>query len=546
VAEGRAAVARARAKASYVAMPSASSPETDPRALGSVVHLLRRRAAECGDAEFLRFSGHAVTFAEAEAESSRRAAAIRALGLLPGDRLALMLPNGLDFPLTWLAAARAGTPVVAVNPAYGEEDLAYVLADSGARAAVAGAAELPKLERARPRCPGLEWTGGPEDLPRVAAGEPVQPPSLDGPAADTVVSLQYTSGTTGFPKGCVLTHGYWLRLAATIRAYGTLGPGDVALTAQPFYYMDPIWNMVLCLLAGMPLAILPRFSVSTFWRQVGEERATFFYCIGTMPSYLFQAPADPELDRGHRVRLVLCSGIPERHHAAFEERWGCPWRETYGTTELGVVLMVPPGDTGSVGSGAMGEPVPGREVRVVDEEGHPVADGDAGELQVRGPDTMLGYWTPAGPDTGWLTEDGWASTGDRVRHEEHGYRHLGRLKDVIRRAGENIAAAEVEAALRDHPLVRAAACVAVPDELRGEEVLAFVQLTRDAGVDEAPPETLAEFLERRLAPFKVPRYWSYVDSFPLTPSQKIAKALLVPDGGDPCSGAWDRRDGRWR
>lgn len=527
-------------------MSSAPRPLADPHAHGSIPRLLERRAAERADGDFLRFEGRSVTFGAVAEESALLAAGIGALGLRPGDRIALMLPNGIDFPVAWLAAARARTPVVPVNPGYGDEDLAHVLSDSGTRAALAGPEAAAKLEALGARCPDVGWVGGPGELRARGVESGQAPPPVDGPDLDTAVSVQYTSGTTGFPKGCVLTHGYWLRLAATMQAYGRFGPQDVALTAQPFHYMDPTWNLVLCLVAGMPLAVLPRFSVSTFWRQVRDAGATFFYCIGTMPSYLFRSAPDPELDRGHRVRLVLCSGIPADRHAAFEARWGCPWRETYGTTELGVVLMAPLEDVGSVGSGTMGEPVPGREVRVVDGAGRPVADGEEGEMQVRGPDTMLGYWSGEGPDTGWLTTDGWAPTGDRVRHEAHGFRHLGRLKDVIRRAGENIAAAEVEAALRTHPRVREAACVAVPDDLRGEEVRAYVQLVEGVDPTATPPEVLAAFAEGRLASFKVPRYWSYVDRFPLTPSQKIAKTRLAATDADPLTGAWDRREGRWR
>jgi len=518
----------------------------DPHAHGSIPLLLDRRAAEDGDRDLLRFEGRRATLSEVARDSALLASGIRALGLRPGDRLALMLPNGIDFPVAWLAATRAGTPVVPVNPGYGDEDLAHVLSDSGARAVVADPDATARVEAVRARCPALDWVGGPSELRAAAEAAGAPPLPAAAPPPDTPVTIQYTSGTTGFPKGCVLTHGYWLRLAVTMQAYGRFGPEDVALTAQPFHYMDPTWNLVLCLVAGMPLVILPRFSVSTFWRQVRDTGATFFYCIGTMPSYLFRSPPAPGLDRGHRVRLVLCSGIPEERHAAFEERWGCRWRETYGTTELGVVLLAPPEDAGSVGSGAMGEPVPGREVRVVDEVGESVADGEPGEMQVRGPDTMLGYWSGDGADTSWLTADGWAPTGDRVRHEAHGYRHLGRLRDVIRRAGENIAAAEVEAALRAHPLVREAACVAVPDPLRGEEVRAYVQRVEGADPVAVGPEALAEFAEERLAAFKVPRYWSFVERFPLTPSQKIAKRKLAGGDGDPVAGAWDRREGSWR
>ncbi|WP_344925006.1 AMP-binding protein, partial [Streptosporangium carneum] len=343
---------------------------------------------------------------------------------------------------------------------------------------------------------------------------------LPGIGQDDLVNLQYTSGTTGFPKGCMLTHGYWLRLAEL--AAGLVGArrGDVDLTAQPFSYMDPQWNTVLCLQVGIPLVILPRFSASTFWRSVREEGATFLYLLGTMPTYLFRQPEDPQ-DRAHRVRLVLCSGIVADLHAAFEQRWGAPWREAYGMTETGVDLAVPLDDDACVGSGAAGVPVPGKQVELVD-----------GEIVVTGSPMMLGYWND--PEaTAERIRDGRLYTGDLGRRDERGYIHLvGRRKDMIRRGGENIAAAEVEAALARHPAVRAAAVVAVPDELRGEEVKAFVQVC-----SAVPPQELVEFVGQRLAGFKVPRFVEYVDEFPMTPSERIAKHLLPTGRGD----AYDAR-----
>ncbi|HZD03529.1 MAG TPA: AMP-binding protein, partial [Longimicrobiales bacterium] len=484
-------------------------------------------------------------------------------------------PNGLEFPVAWLAVARMGALVVPVNPGYGRSDLVHVLRDSGARLAIGGPDEIGRLHGALGECPALERvcflapgpagaagrSGGGEVIASPSAVDPPGPgrsvdlgaasartrpfDPLDDLAPPTPVTIQYTSGTTGFPKGCVLTHGYWLRLAATVQASIGLGPGDAALTAQPFHYMDPVWNLALAILAGIPLVILPRFSASTFWCSVKENDVTFFYCIGTMPLFLDQQPEDPAVERGHRVRLALCSGIPPRRHADFERRWGCPWRETYGTTELGVVLLVPPEDAASVGSGAMGGPVPEREVRVVGREREEVLPGQMGELQVRGPDTMLGYWDAAAAAPRRHPAGAWKPTGDLVVRDARGYyHHVGRLNDMIRRGGENIAAVEVEAALCEHPAVRAVACTAVADELRGEEVKAYVELRPGTSPADVPPAELAGFLRGRLAAFKVPRFWAYVEEFPLTPSHKIAKARLAGEA-DPRAGAFDLATGRW-
>ncbi|WP_242908065.1 AMP-binding protein [Actinomadura terrae] len=485
--------------------------------------LLRRRAATAPERPLLRFGAVTLTVGQVAERAARLANVLRAHGVGRGDRVAVMMPNGAGFPVAWLAIASLGAVAVPVNIGYRSADLTHVIGDSGARTALAGgpdaAAALlqagveqvgvldPADAGPAPSIPGTFDAG--TEMGRASAA--FDPPEL-GP--DDLVNIQYTSGTTGFPKGCVLTHGYWLRTAELVRDMIGVSETDVDLTAQPFSYMDPQWNTVLCLLTGIPLVILPRFSASTFWKSVREHGVTFFYVLGTMPVFLLRQPPDAA-DRDHAVRLVLCSGIVPQLHAAMEERWGVPWREAYGTTETGADLYVPVDDTASVGSGAVGVPVPGKEVRIVD-----------GELAVRGEPMMRGYWNdPAA--TAERIRDGWLYTGDLARQDERGRFHLvGRRKDMIRRGGENVAAAEVEAVLVRHPAVRAAAVVAVPDALRGEEVKAFVQVS-----ERTDPSELIAFVRERLAPFKVPRFLEYVAEFPMTPSERIAKHLLPTGRG---------------
>ncbi|HJU66532.1 MAG TPA: AMP-binding protein, partial [Gemmatimonadaceae bacterium] len=301
----------------------------------------------------------------------------------------------------------------------------------------------------------------------------------------------------------------------------------------------------LCLLRGMELLILPRFSASTFWREIAVAGVNWFYCLGTMPLLLLKQPADQAVDRKHHVRFVLCSGIDPRRHRDMERRWGCPWREIYGSTEIGSGLMVPLDDSASVGSGAMGHAVPGREARIVGPDDRPFSDGEIGELVFRGEHMMRGYHRDPDATARWC-RDGWAHTGDLAYRDERGYIHLtGRLKDMIRRGGENISAVEVESVLCQHPAVRAAACVPVPDELRGEEVKVFVQLQPGESDSSAPPELLLEFVRQKLAPFKVPRYVEYVKRFPLTPSERIEKARLLASKPDQRIGAYDAATRSW-
>ncbi|GII92066.1 AMP-binding protein [Sinosporangium siamense] len=495
----------------------------------SLGHLLRERAEAAGHRTLLRFPGVAeLTVADADLRSNRLANGLARLGVGKGDRVVVMLANGLGFPLLWFALAKLGAVIVPVNAGYRRDDLRHVLTDSGAGVAVAGTPEAARLLRDAGGVRAVVMldaaTGDPRDGEYGTAIDISDPHfELGDVGPGDLLNLQYTSGTTGFPKGCMLTHGYWLRLAGAAADLMEVREDDVDMTAQPYSYMDPQWNTVLCLMAGIPLVVLPRFSASGFWGSVREHGVTFFYVLGTMPVYLLKQPADPVLDRAHRVRAVLCSGIAPGIHRALEERWGAPWREAYGSTETGVDLFVPLEDAGSVGSGLMGRPVPGKRVEIRD-----------GEMVVKGEPMMLGYWNRPP-----VFDDGWFHTGDLVERAANGYfRLVGRTKDMIRRGGENIAAAEVEAVLTGHPSVLAAAVVPVPDELRGEEVLAYLR-TREP----VEPGEVVKYVADRLAKFKVPRFVVFVDDFPMTPSERIAKHALTTAGAhvyDAVKGEWVR------
>jgi crotonobetaine/carnitine-CoA ligase len=364
--------------------------------------------------------------------------------------------------------------------------------------------------------------------------------------ADDLLNIQYTSGTTGFPKGCMLTHDYWLLLGQTAAHFMKMQARDVDLTAQPFYYMDPQWNTVACLMAGATLVIIERFSASRFWSTVHRHGVTVLYMLGTMPFFLLKQDENPALERAHRLRMIACSGIVPDFHREFERRWNVPWREAFGMTETGVDLVVPLDDIASVGSGAMSAPVPTKQARVVDSDGQTLPDGEIGELVVSGKPMMQGYWNEL-DITAQTIRDGWLHTGDLVYRDERGYFHwVGRLKDMIRRSGENIATAEVESVLIEHPAVQAAAVIAVPDALRGEEVKAYIILKTGENQESVPPHSLHAFAAQKLAAFKLPRYIEYVDHLPLTPSERVAKHLLIAAKPDLRTDSYDLLEQRWR
>ncbi|MFG1711132.1 AMP-binding protein [Nonomuraea sp. M3C6] len=459
----------------------------------TIPDLMRHAARTYGEREFLRFPDTSLTFADADARSDRLAQGLIDKGVQPGDRVAIMMDNVPAWPLSWLGILKAGAIAVPVNARYQAADLAHVLDDSGA------VLTLTTVDYAR--------------IP--------EPLNTHIPLkADDVANFQYTSGTTGFPKACMLTHDYWLRTAQIAADQVRLRDDDVMLIAQAYSYMDPQWATLLCLIGGIPLVVLPRFSASGFWASAREHGATLTYVLGSMPLLMHKQPPHPH-DRDNRMRLVLCSGIQPDLHQAFEERWGAPWRELYGSTESGPDLVVPVDAAETVGTGAMGLAPPGKEVEL---------DRETGEILVRGVPMMNGYWNH--PEaTAHAFRGGWYHTGDLGFRDASGYiHHAGRLKDMVRRGGENISCAEVERVLTQHPAVLQAALVPIPDDLWGELPKAFLQLRPGHGPDESTAVSVIEHARERLARFKIPAYVEFVEAFSLTPSARIEKRhLLTPE-----------------
>jgi carnitine-CoA ligase len=469
----------------------------------SLVSLLERAAATWPRRPAWTFvaadnSERTLTFQEVADGSAATAQALSERGVVAGDRVAVMLDNQPEFPLTWLGLARLGAAIVPLNVRYRTADAQHLLDDAGVRLAVTAPAYAGLLRGLSPApevvlFDDLRPTGGP------FRQEPIDPGGI--------VNVQYTSGTTGRPKGCLLSHRYWTTLGGSmVEEFPRIGADDVMLTAQPFHYVDPQWNVVTALMAGAHLVALDGFHPSTFWDQVRHHGVTYFYCLAAMPTLMYKMPVGPT-DRDHRVRAVQCSAIPTALHADLEDRWGTPWFEAFGMTETGADIRVSSDDHDElVGSGCLGRPAAHREVRI----------DDGGQLWLRGPGMMDGYLGHPDPFV-----DGWFPTGDLARLDEQGRIYLeGRLKDMIRRSGENIAAREVEDVLLAHPAVRLAAVVGVPDEIRGEEVKAYVVAPGSSA------EALSAWCGERLAAFKVPSRWEFRDDLPLTASHRVEKAKL--------------------
>jgi carnitine-CoA ligase len=493
-----------------------------------LLSLVRRAAARFGERRFMTFGdGGSMSFADL----ARRVAGFRRhlaseIGVAPGERVALMLKNSLFYPVAWLGTVTAGAVAVPVNSRLGRSDAGYLLEHSGAVAvvvdgetqAVARSALADRRARvvvARTGDPMAEYSAPGDDRPALHAG--------------MLANIQYTSGTTGFPKGCMLTHRYWQRIAAGSIDAVELTEADTLLTSQPHSYIDPQWQVIAALRSGAHLVLLDGFHPRSFMADVARFGVTVFYCLGVMPTLLLKQPP-AAADRQHSLRGVFCSAIPVQHHARIEERWGVPWREAFGMTETGINLAVPAGEGAeAVGTACIGRPVAHNEAAVIDEHGRELPAGEIGELVVRGLGFMEGYYRD--PDaTAAFFRSGWAHTGDLASRDESGrYYYRGRRKEMIRRGGENISPVEIEAALTTHPDVVECAVTPVPDPDLGEEIKAYVVLTAGSASDAA---ALAAHMAGRLARFKVPRYWEFRPSLPHTVSERVAKHQLLDDAGD--------------
>ncbi|WP_293812408.1 class I adenylate-forming enzyme family protein [uncultured Bosea sp.] len=511
----------------------------------------RARATELGDRLFIDVfdRGETATYAQADRASNQIASALASLGIGKGDRVAVMLPNRILYPLLFLALAKLGAIHVPVNTRYTPREVAYVAGDSGATAFVIDPTHLDTLaaveehDRVPPAGRILVPDGmqrpGMVDFDALVAQATDGPPPEPGIGPNDLMNIQYTSGTTGFPKGCMLSHDYWLVLAQAAAGWDGERPNRL-LTAQPFFYMDPQWHLLKTMVLGGTLLIAPQLSSSRFigWvKQHGVEWCQF-------PILMTRQPEAVD-DSATALKQVATFGWDGETCRVFRKRFGVRAREGFGMTEIGLGILMPPTFEAMYDSGSVGIDAPFRETTIRDESGLPVRPGQRGELWVRGRGLLQGYWNrpDADADVFRSAEDGgprWFRTGDLFEGDELGFLWLvGRLKDMIRRSSENIAAREVEAVIRELPQIEDCAAVPVPDPMRGEEVKIYIQLKPGVSQSELPPQAIRDHARHNLAAFKVPRFYAYVESFPRTVSNKIEKRNLVAGVSDLRADAWD-------
>jgi len=492
--------------------------------------LLRRPLERDPDRPLLESDGSWTTAAELERLASRLASGLTALGLEEGDRVALLLPNGREAVVCYLACFRMRLVIVPLDYQYHPLQIGYALGHSGAAVLIASHERIPGLDEAGvlgavPRV--VIVGGGPtagsrrpfESLLGAERELAVEAPHDDAPAV-----MIYTSGTTSRPKGVVLSHG---ALSTGIRKYlarVTLTADDVALIATSVSRPFALRCQVLpTLWVGGRVSLLRTFTVETFVAALRRPPAKTFLTL--TPAGLGQLMASPDFqgcDFSH-LRLCLAGGdrVPTRLLESFERLTGVAVTEQCGSTETGPYAMNPP--FGRKKPGSVGPPVHGVHVAVVDEHGADLPTGMVGDVRVSGPGIMDGYWNESA-QTRKTLQKGWVLTGDLGRYDEDGYLwFMGRRKDIVVRAGNKVAPLEVEAALSDHPAVREACVIGVPDAASGEVPHAYVILQPGVAVS---PEELRDFVAKRLAEFMVPAEVHLIAEMPSKGPGKIDRELL--------------------
>jgi acyl-CoA synthetase (AMP-forming)/AMP-acid ligase II len=486
-------------------------------------------------AEIYGIDAGEITYAAMNEKIEQKRQAYRAAGFGPGHRVGLLLESRPAFFEHWFALNAEGVSVVPINPELRQAEQEYLIGHSEMVMIVAIPARQEELCLAAASAPHDVPVIGPDDIiPAIS----IKAQPWDGALGDWEAALLYTSGTTGLPKGCVLSNIYFVQSGIQYLGYGgytaMTEDGERMLTPLPLFHMNAMAasTMVMIMLGGC-LTFLDRFHPRSWWASVRESRATAIHYLGVMPAMLMSLPESPE-DRDHQVRFGFGAGVDRLLHVPFEERFGFPLIEAWGMTETGNRgAIIASHEPRHVGTNCFGKPGDSVEVRIVDEQGKDVEPGQPGELLARSRHenprfAFFDRYLKNEEATAEAWEGGWFHTGDIVSRNEDGTMvFVDRKKNVIRRSGENIAAVEVEVTLNRHPAIRSTAVAAVPDPVRGDEVFGMIVLDGDIPAD---PQALAEEITAwalgQLAYYKPPGYIAFVKELPLTPTNKIKRGDL--------------------
>ena len=489
---------------------------------------LHQQAQKHGDKVAVMFDGGTITWRELLDSALRMSSMLRAKGIMPGDRVALVCGNRPAFLIAWFAIANIGAITVSVNTGLIGDSLRYTLTQSESCAMVIESSLL------------AEKSAYLNDLPIIGTCIAIKSENglleeISSFSADRVyeghgsdpVSIIYTSGTTGRPKGVLNCHEAFLASGRQMAQRMEITAEDRIMVFLPLFHTNPqMYAVMSALETGCAIVLRPRFSVSHFFDDARRFGCTMFTYVGTVLSMLTSRVNDPCLD--HPITRCMGGGCPASVWTALQERFGITPYELYGMTEVGG--WVTSNSTQNYRYGSCGKARPDVSVDVVDTQDNPVPTGIAGEIVLR-PERpfifLLGYWND--PASTWAASRNlWFHTGDLGLIDEDGYLFFqGRLKEIIRRGGENISPFEIEIALLDHPAIDDAAVVPVPDDIFGEEIKAVI-----VSAEPLLPDDLLRFLREKIPAHMIPRYLQRVQNIPRTETLKIQRHLLAKEHRD--------------
>jgi crotonobetaine/carnitine-CoA ligase len=496
----------------------------------TVSDVLDRHAAATPDVPLLIFDRQErptqrLTYAQVRDLSIRTAGYLYAQGLRRGERLALVFGNNLEFFLCWFAAARLGAVMIPLNPASSAEDMRFVFDDAQCRLVVCGFEQLTVVCQAAASSLPVVLLTAPEDLPTTAQFTPSH-----GSGALDALAVLYTSGTTSRPKGVVISHANYMNAGNAIAEHLRMRPTDRWLVTLPVFHANAQYYCVMsALMTGASVIVTERFSATRWAAQARDHDATLASLFAAPIRMILSKPATDSDDRNRLRATFFAQNLTPTQIETFERRFGCPLLQLYGMTETVLPPLVNP-LFGSRDNMTLGLPLPQAAIRVVDADGADVAIDEPGELLVGGQpgvDVMMGYLEDGITSTAAL-HDGWLHTGDSVYVRADGFVVFhDRLKDMIKRSGENIASAEVERVINEHPAVFECAVFGIPDDIRDEAIKACVVLREGATTSSAE---LQAHCGARLPAFKVPDYVEFVDALLRTPVGKIRKYQMRTPG----------------
>jgi long-chain acyl-CoA synthetase len=479
-----------------------------------------RTALRCDDLQ--------VSYAEFDAAAARVATLLERAGIEPGDRVGLMLPNTPAFAIAFYGIMYRGAVAVPMNPLLKAREVSFYLSNSGAKAlfgspafadeATAGAAEVGA------QC----WLVDDAGLTKLIADLPEHAPVERGD--DDVAVILHTSGTTGKPKGAMLTHGNLSQnCEVSVRTLVETGPDDVVMGCLPLFHVFGLTcGLNGSVLAGAMMTLIPRFDPRKALEVIERDHVTVFEGVPTMYSALLSVADQAAPGATESLRICVSGGaaLPVQVLTDFEKAFGCAVLEGYGLSESSpAAAFNHPHRTRKAGS--IGTPIEGVDMRVVDLDGVEVPQGEAGQIQIRGHNVMKGYWNLPEATKETITADGWLNTGDVGRVDEDGYFYIvDRTKDMIIRGGYNVYPREIEEVLYEHPAVAEAAVIGIPHDSLGEEVGAAVALKKGSAVS---ADELRDYVKARVAAYKYPRLVWLVDALPKGPTGKLLKReITVP------------------